>query len=211
MTDMHKAIVVSSDTYFYSLGPEIGVNALHDFTKQFGFGQITGIDLEGEKRGVLPSTDWKRSAWKGTPALVRGRDHLGRRGPGLQLVHAAAVGAGHVDTGQRRPVPPSAPGARGARSAHGPAAHRFGARLSHPLKQANVDVIKNAMADVVRAGTARRAFANAPYQAAGKTGTAQVFSLRGARYRASAIDDACATTPCSWASRRWSTRASPWR
>ena len=64
MTDMHKAIVVSSDTYFYSLGPEIGVNALHDFTKQFGFGQITGIDLEGEKRGVLPSTDWKRSAYK---------------------------------------------------------------------------------------------------------------------------------------------------
>ena len=50
MTDMHKAIVVSSDTYFYSLGPEIGVNALHDFTKQFGFGQITGIDLEGEAR-----------------------------------------------------------------------------------------------------------------------------------------------------------------
>ncbi|PKD78518.1 penicillin-binding protein 2, partial [Escherichia coli] len=61
---MHKAIVVSSDTYFYSLGPEIGVNALHDFTKQFGFGQIAGIDLEGEKRGVLPSTDWKRSAYK---------------------------------------------------------------------------------------------------------------------------------------------------
>ena len=43
---------MSSDTYFYSLGPEIGVNALHDFTKQFGFGQITGIDLEGEKRGA---------------------------------------------------------------------------------------------------------------------------------------------------------------
>ena len=191
MTDMHKAIVVSSDTYFYSLGPEIGVNALHDFTKQFGFGQITGIDLEGEaRRAAVHRLEALGLQGKGTPALVRGRDHLGRRGPGLQLVHAAAVGAGHVDTGQRRPVPPSAPGARGARSAHGPGqAHRFGARLSHPLKQANVDVIKNAMADVVRAGTARRAFANAPYQAAGKTGTAQVFSLRGARYRASAIDE----------------------
>ncbi|EWM40206.1 penicillin binding transpeptidase domain protein [Bordetella holmesii 35009] len=64
MTDMHKALVVSSDTYFYSLGPEIGVNALHDFSKQFGFGQITGIDLEGERTGVLPSTDWKRRAYK---------------------------------------------------------------------------------------------------------------------------------------------------
>jgi penicillin-binding protein 2 len=61
-TDMHKAIMVSSDTYFFSLGPEIGVDALHDFTKQFGFGQITGIDLDGEKAGVLPSTAWKRQA-----------------------------------------------------------------------------------------------------------------------------------------------------
>ena len=156
MTDMHKAIVVSSDTYFYSLGPEIGVNALHDFTKQFGFGQITGIDLEGEaRRAAVHRLEALGLQGKGTPALVRGRDHLGRRGPGLQLVHAAAVGAGHVDTGQRRPVPPSAPGARGARSARASQAHRFGARLSHPLKQANVDVIKNAMADVVRAGTAR--------------------------------------------------------
>src|SRR5690606_25609831 len=65
MTDMHRAIVVSSDTYFYSLGPEIGVNALHDFSKQFGFGQITGIDLDGERAGVLPSTEWKRKAYKG--------------------------------------------------------------------------------------------------------------------------------------------------
>src|SRR3546814_12886580 len=61
---MHRAIVVSSDTYFFSLGPEIGVNALHDFSKQFGFGQITGIDLDGERRGVLPSTEWKRKAYK---------------------------------------------------------------------------------------------------------------------------------------------------
>src|SRR5690606_10429009 len=63
-TDMHRAIVVSSDTYFFSLGPEIGVDPLHDFSKQFGFGQITGIDLDGERRGVLPSTDWKRKAYR---------------------------------------------------------------------------------------------------------------------------------------------------
>ncbi|MCC5698868.1 hypothetical protein LH612_37605, partial [Klebsiella pneumoniae] len=55
---------MSSDTYFYSLGPEIGVNRLHDFAKQFGFGQITGIDLDGERKGVLPSTEWKRQAYK---------------------------------------------------------------------------------------------------------------------------------------------------
>ncbi|RYF58444.1 MAG: penicillin-binding protein 2, partial [Comamonadaceae bacterium] len=58
-----------------------------------------------------------------------------------------------------------------------------------PLKQANLDVVKHAMADVVKSGTARRAFANTPYQAAGKTGTAQVYSLRGAKYRADKIDE----------------------
>jgi len=63
-TDMHRALVVSSDTYFYSLGPEIGVDALHDFMAPFGFGQLTGIDLDGERRGILPSTDWKRRAFK---------------------------------------------------------------------------------------------------------------------------------------------------
>src|SRR3546814_11947590 len=56
-----------------------------------------------------------------------------------------------------------------------------------PLKPENLAVIRNAMADVMRSGTARRSFAGAPYQAAGKTGTAQVYSLKGAKYKASAI------------------------
>ena len=191
MTDMHKAIVVSSDTYFYSLGPEIGVNALHDFTKQFGFGQITGIDLEGEKRGVLPSTDWKRSAYKERNASAGTRARPSRSPWARATTRSRCCSWRRA----RRHWPTTACTAvrtwctRCAIRARAGQAHRFGARLSHPLKQANVDVIKNAMADVVRAGTARRAFANAPYQAAGKTGTAQVFSLRGARYRASAIDE----------------------
>ena len=58
-----------------------------------------------------------------------------------------------------------------------------------PLKQDNIDVVKKALIDVTRSGTARRAFTNAAYQAAGKTGTAQVFSLRGAKYNASVIDE----------------------
>src|SRR3546814_20475242 len=58
-----------------------------------------------------------------------------------------------------------------------------------PLKPENLAVIRNAMADVMRSGTARRSFAGAPYQAAGKTGTAQVYSLKGAKYKASAIDE----------------------
>ncbi|ANY14715.1 penicillin-binding protein 2 [Bordetella pseudohinzii] len=192
MTDMHKAIVVSSDTYFYSLGPEIGVNALHDFSKQFGFGQITGIDLEGERAGVLPSTDWKRRAYKDRE---RQRWYAGETisvavGQGynaftlLQLAQATSTLANNGL--YRRPhLVHAVRDSRSGELAATPSTPDY--RI--PLKQANLDVIKGAMADVIRAGTARRAFVGAPYQAAGKTGTAQVFSLRGGQYRASALDE----------------------
>ncbi|MFQ1062616.1 penicillin-binding protein 2 [Bordetella trematum] len=192
MTDLHRALVVSSDTYFYSLGPEIGVNALHDFVQQFGFGKVTGIDLEGERAGVLPSTEWKRRAYKDRE---RQRWYAGETisvavGQGynaftlLQLAQGTATLANnglyrrpHLVHAVRDPrtgeltATPSTPDYR------------------IPLKQANVDVIKNAMADVVRVGTARRAFVGTKYQAAGKTGTAQVFSLRGGQYRAAALQE----------------------
>lgn len=192
MTDLHRALVVSSDTYFYSLGPEIGVNALHDFVQQFGFGKVTGIDLEGERAGVLPSTEWKRRTYKDRE---RQRWYAGETisvavGQGynaftlLQLAQGTATLANnglyrrpHLVHAVRDPrtgeltATPSTPDYR------------------IPLKQANVDVIKNAMADVVRVGTARRAFVGTKYQAAGKTGTAQVFSLRGGQYRAAALQE----------------------
>ena len=62
--DMHRAIQFSSNTYFYSLAVEMGVDTIHDFMKPLGFGQSTGIDLNGELRGVLPSTEWKRNTYK---------------------------------------------------------------------------------------------------------------------------------------------------
>lgn len=191
-TDMHRAIVVSSDTYFFSLGPEIGVNALHDFSKQFGFGQITGIDLEGERRGVLPSTEWKRLAYK-NPAQQRwyaGETISVTVGQGynnftlLQLAQATAVLANngtymkphlvslvnHPQSGEtvRTVTEPS---------------------YTIPLQPQNLEVIRNAMVDVMRTGTARRAFAQTNYQAAGKTGTAQVYSLKGGKYNAKTVDE----------------------
>ena len=189
-TDMHRAIVVSSDTYFFSLGPEIGVNALHDFAKPFGFGQITGIDLDGERRGVLPSTEWKRQAYK-TPAQQRwytGETVSVTVGQGynsftlLQLAQATAVLANNgvymkphlvsvVEDTQTKST---------TRTVTAPS-------YTIPLKQENLDVVKRAMIDVIRSGTARRAFAGAKYQVAGKTGTAQVYSLRGAKYNAGTV------------------------
>ncbi|MFA1604798.1 penicillin-binding protein 2 [Alcaligenes faecalis] len=191
-TDMHRALVVSSDTYFYSLGPEIGVDNLHDFMKQFGFGQRTGIDLDGERQGILPSTEWKRQAYR-KPAQQRwyaGESISVAVGQGynsftvLQLAHATAVLASNGIVRPPHLVTQTL-------SPHAPEIEqpvRIDAKLI-PLKQANVDVVKRALVDVVRLGTARRAFAGAAYQAAGKTGTAQVFSLRGAKYNANAIDE----------------------
>src|SRR5690606_25892702 len=64
MVDMHRSIVKSSNVYYYSLANEMGVDLIHAQLAPFGFGQITGIDIEGEVRGVLPSTEWKRRAYK---------------------------------------------------------------------------------------------------------------------------------------------------
>eukprot|EP01041_Mallomonas_annulata_P015722 gene15722-33206_t len=62
--DMRRAIVESSNVYFYSLANELGVDTMHDFMKPLGFGQHTGIDIHGEVRGVLPSQEWKRRYYK---------------------------------------------------------------------------------------------------------------------------------------------------
>lgn len=190
--DMHRALVVSSDTYFYSLGPEIGVNALHDFMKPFGFGQMTGIDIEGEKKGVLPSTEWKRTAYK---KREQQRWYAGETisvtvGQGynsftlMQLAQATAVLANqgvYMKPHLVRAIESNKTGEK-TLTVSSP---------SHviPLKKENIQVINNALVDVNKSGTARQAFAGAPYQSAGKTGTAQVYSLRGAKYRANEIDE----------------------
>lgn len=190
--DMHRALVVSSDTYFYSLGPEIGVNGLHDFMKPFGFGQLTGIDIEGEKRGVLPSTEWKRKTYK---KREQQRWYAGETisvavGQGynaftlMQLAQATSVLANdgvfmkpHLVRALENPRS----GEKKLTVAE--------ASYTIPLKKENIQIIKRALAEVTTVGTAREAFAGAHYQAAGKTGTAQVYSLRGSKYRASAIDE----------------------
>lgn len=191
-TNMHRALVVSSDTYFYSLGPEIGVDALHDFSKQFGFGQITGIDLDGERRGILPSREWKRQAYK-KPADQRwyaGETISVAVGQGynsftlLQLAQATSTLANdglyikphlvrqtiNTETGESK-LAVSEPS------------------YQIPIAPEHLKVVKDALADVIKSGTARRAFAGATYNAAGKTGTAQVYSLRGSKYKAADIDE----------------------
>lgn len=190
-TNMHRAIVVSSDTYFFSLGPLMGVDNLHDFAQQFGFGKRTGVDLPGEKRGILPSREWKRQAYKEPKKQVW---HAGETisvavGQGynsltiMQLAQATSVLAAngiymrpHIVNWLENPV------TRKAEQVVKEPDYVI------PLKPEHLRVIKNAMVDVNRFGTAKKIFAGAPYVAAGKTGTAQVFSLRGVRYDARALN-----------------------
>jgi penicillin-binding protein 2 len=190
--DMHHALVVSSDTYFYSLGPEIGVNALHDFMKPFGFGQITGVDIDGERRGVLPSTEWKRTTYK---TREQQRWYAGETvsvavGQGynsftlMQLAQATAVLANDGASMKPHLLRSIRDSLSGEQTAIEPQSTH-----SIELKRENLDVIRRALMDVTLSGTASQAFAGAPYQTAGKTGTAQVYSLRGAKYQSSAIDE----------------------
>src|SRR5690606_5929788 len=191
-TDMHRALMVSSDTYFYSLGPEIGVDALHDFSAQFGFGQLTGIDLDGERRGILPSMEWKRQAYK-KPEQQRwyaGETVSVAVGQGynsftlLQLAQATAV----LSNGGTY-MPPHL--VRMVQDSRTDEAHPTVTKPSHiiNLKPENVALIHNALEAVVQKGTAKAAFKGVEYRAAGKTGTAQVFSLRGSRYNAKTVSE----------------------
>ncbi|MBN9426555.1 MAG: penicillin-binding protein 2 [Burkholderiales bacterium] len=175
--DLRKSIVVSSDTYYYKLAYETGVDAIHDFMKPWGFGQLTNIDIEHETTGILPSSQWKLRRFKQrwlpgeTPSIGIGQGY--NSFTILQLAHATATLANdgivmkpHVVqlvenpmTRERKRTVPSE-------------SYRIALRREH------LDLVKGAMVDVNRFGTGRIAFANTEYVAAGKTGTAQVVGIR---------------------------------
>jgi penicillin-binding protein 2 len=190
--DMKKSIVVSCNTYYYVLGHDMGIDSIHDFMKPFGFGQVTGIDLENEKTGVLPSQEWKRSRFKGGAGKWVGGDTISvSNGSGynsytpLQIAHAVAnlandgvVMKPHLvkiiedpTTKERKLTVPTE-------------SYRI------PLKQENIDIIKAAMVGVTSepGGTAYTVFANAGYTLGGKTGTAQVVGIKkNEKYNANKI------------------------
>jgi penicillin-binding protein 2 len=188
--DMHSAIAQSCDTYFYAISDLIGIDRMHDFLVQFGLGGETGIDMLGERTGLVPSRAWKRKAFKKREMQVwfPGETVIAGIGQGymlttpLQLAHVtAAIGM----RGQRfaprlvRAVRNSVTGAVEVM----PPRELPGVKIND---QASWDVIIGGMVGVMSdaAGTARRSQAGAPYQIAGKTGTAQVFSVgQNEKYR----------------------------
>ncbi len=193
LMDMHRAIVESSNAYFYSLANELGVDVMHDFMAPLGFGQITGIDINGEVRGVLPSTQWKRDYYKRpdqkkwypgeTISLGIGQGY--NSFTMLQLAQATATlmngGVKHKpqliiatedsETRARTLVAPAEPESLG-------------------YKPENIAVIRKGMVGVTTDGTSARAFAGAGYVSGGKTGTAQAASLaKNEKYNAAKIEE----------------------
>jgi penicillin-binding protein 2 len=170
----------------------MGIGAIHDFMQPFGFGQKTGIDLENEKTGVLPSPAWKSGRFKGAAGRWVGGDTISvSNGSGLnaytilQIAHAVANLANNgvvMKPHLVKIVEDSASKARKLMVAQ--QSYRI------PLKQENIDFIKNAMVGVTSepGGTGYRAFGGAGYTVGGKTGTAQVITIKkGEKYNAAKL------------------------
>ncbi len=191
--DMYRSIVKSSNVYYYSLANELGVDAMYDFMKPLGFGQITGIDVLGEVRGVLPSTDWKRKAYKKPEQRKWYAGETISLGIGqgynsftmLQLAQATAIlsngGIKHKprlviatqDSLHRVNVPVAASEAE-----------------SLGYKPEHVAVVRRALVGVTTEGTSARVFAGAGYASGGKTGTAQAVTIgQKDKYNASKLDE----------------------
>ncbi len=191
--NLYRSIVKSSNTYYYSLANEMGVEAMHDFMAPLGFGQITGIDLKGEVRGVLPNQAWKRQTYKRpeqqkwyageTISLGIGQGY--NNFTMLQLAHAMAtltsgglkrrphltLATENVITRERSPLTQDPPVHLGYKPEH-------------------VEAVLRAMHGVTTEGTSAGVFAGAGYLSGGKTGTAQAVTIgQKERYDARKLEE----------------------
>lgn len=187
IVDLHKSIVVSSDTYYYILARDMGVDAIANFMTPWKFGSRTGIDLSNEERGVLPSTDWKqrryKQKWHPGETISVGIGQGYNNYTILQLAHATATLANRGKVLKPHLV----------KSIEDPVTKQTKLTVAQesytiPLKPENLDRVHRAMIDVSRFGTSRIPMANTPYVVAGKTGTAQVIGIKqNERYDAKKI------------------------
>ena len=191
--DMYKSIVQSCDTYYYVLANDLGVDLMHEQMQHFGFGDLTGIDILGEARGLLPSTRWKRSAyrkpeqqkWYPGETISLGIGQGYNNFTILQLALATSTMANNglkmkphlvheiVDIVTKSPKTTE---------------HQTTGQLT--ARPENIAVVRNAMVGVNLEGTSAAAFRGAPYTSGGKTGTAQVIQIKqGEKYNASQVDE----------------------
>jgi len=194
---MPRSIIVSCDTYYYTLAGETDIDDTFAFMSQFGFGRETGIDIEGELPGVLPSRAWKRERFSGKNYREEHRKwYLGDSisagiGQGynaftpVQQAQAIAMIANDGALLRLHVVKSIENVASGATREIEPLVVR-----NLIVKPEHLAVIKSALIGVPREGTSARAFVGAKYVSAGKTGTAQLFSVKeGEKYQAGKVDE----------------------
>ena len=191
--DLHRSIVKSSNVYYYQLANDMGVNAIHDFMKPLGFGQVTGVDIPGETRGALPSTDWKRATykrpeqqkWYGGETISLGIGQGYNNFTMLQLANATAT----LAAGGVHHVPHL------VKARQDPLSLQFkDLPLAPPenlgYKPENVAAVKRGMVGVTQEGTSRGVMAGAAYLSGGKTGTAQAVTIgQKSRYNAARLSE----------------------
>ncbi|AXI03171.1 penicillin-binding protein 2 [Aquirhabdus parva] len=187
IVDLDKAIAVSCDTFFYVLAYRMGIDRMHEWMTQFGFGSKTGIDLPGEKSGLYPSQEWKRERRKSnwlpgeTISLGIGQGYF--LASPLQLAMATSIMAN-----QGNHVRPHL-----LLTTKGPINYPINNKPDGKINFNGVAEdwlhMRDAMVGVVMHGTARRISYGLSYQIAGKTGTAQVVSIaQGKKYNESALN-----------------------
>ncbi len=178
MVNLHRSIVISCDTYYYGLAQDLGIDNIHRFIGQFGFGKATGIDISGESTGLLPSQEWKQKRfhqkWFGGDTISVGIGQGYNLATPMQLAYATAILANNGVVYRPhlvRQVEDSQSGERRTIEAE--------PFTTFTIKPDNLARVRDAMIDVNKpGGTAAAAFAGAPYQVAGKTGTAQVIAMK---------------------------------
>ena len=191
--DMRRSIVQSSNVYYYSLANEMGVDLMHEQLLPFGLGRKTDIDLDGEVTGLLPSTAWKKRAyrkpeqqkWYAGETISLG---IGQGYNNFTMLQLASATATLVSGGQRFEP-------RLVREIRNIVTHQAtpvaGQALAPlPLKPEHVALVMNAMHGVTQEGTSTRVFAGAPYKTGGKTGTAQAVGVKAnEKYNASRLSE----------------------
>ncbi|KQW68750.1 penicillin-binding protein 2 [Methylibium sp. Root1272] len=181
VVDMNRSIVKSSNVYYYQLAADMGVDLIHEQLEPFGFGRRTGIDINGEVSGVLPSTEWKRKYYK-KPELQKWYAGetislgIGQGYNNFTMLQLAAATATLVSGGQRyvprlvREIEDVATRETRLVSAE--------ALSPLPLQPDHVEVVRKALHGVTQEGTSTRVFLGASYPSGGKTGTAQAVGIR---------------------------------
>ncbi len=189
--NVSKAIEVSCDTYYYDLAYKLGIDKISEAMYEFGFGDFTGIDLYEESDANMPSRGWKRARfnqpWYIGDTIPVGIGQSFWTTTPIQLAHSLNT---LVNRGERY-IPQIIRGFKKADNS----VDVLPLKTLRPLQfkqQENIDIVLNAMHDVVHGseGTARSVFKDAPYQSAGKTGTAQLFSVgHDEKYDADKVDE----------------------